>query len=80
VVPSVLFAALKPLGKILLEGIVDRAAGQAAVVDLQLAGFIGAMAAKDAYDSRFVVAQKPGESERRPRRRFHLLFSMTIGN
>ena len=42
-----------------MEGIPDRETGQAVVTDLQLAGFINVMAAKDG-EVRFVVAQRPG--------------------
>eukprot|EP00428_Durinskia_dybowskii_P067786 CAMPEP_0170388440 /NCGR_PEP_ID=MMETSP0117_2-20130122/18085_1 /TAXON_ID=400756 /ORGANISM="Durinskia baltica, Strain CSIRO CS-38" /LENGTH=251 /DNA_ID=CAMNT_0010644361 /DNA_START=83 /DNA_END=838 /DNA_ORIENTATION=+ len=51
---------LKPLGKLVIENISDREAGQALAVDLKIQGFLDIMAAKDPLSGeRFVVCQKP---------------------
>lgn len=59
-IQDLLYKLLKPSGKLLIEGIVDRSAGQALSVDLQIHGFLDIMAAKDPLTGeRFVVCQKP---------------------
>lgn len=54
-----LFSLLKPLGKLVVENVADREAGQALALDLKIQGFIDIMAAKDPSGERFVVSQKP---------------------
>ena len=56
---SKLFSVLKPLGKIVVENLVDRESGQALALDLKIQGFVDIMAAKDPSGERFVVGQKP---------------------
>lgn len=56
-----LLPVLKPKGKLLLEHqIPDRESGQAVCLDLQISGFVDAMAAKDpTTGDRFIVCEKP---------------------
>jgi hypothetical protein len=56
-----LLELLIPLGKMSVEGVLDREAGQALALDLKIQGFLDIMAAKDPLSGeRFVVCQKPG--------------------
>eukprot|EP01038_Epipyxis_sp_PR26KG_P005602 gene5602-7734_t len=57
---SILFKLLISNGKMLIEGIPSREAGQSLTVDLKICGFIDIMAAKDpSTGDRFVVCQRP---------------------
>ena len=60
---SSVLRVLKPAAKCLIEKCIEsREAGQNFAVDLELAGFVDVMAAKDPVTSdRFVVCQKPKE-------------------
>lgn len=54
-----LFRVLKPLGKVMVDGISTREVGQSLTLDLKIQGFTDIMAAKDPEtDRRFLVAQK----------------------
>lgn len=51
---------LKPLGKLVVDNVSDREAGQALALDLKIQGYLDIMAAKDpSTGDRFVVGQKP---------------------
>ena len=53
-------SALRPLGKLLIRGIVSREVGQNLSVDLKIQGFLDIMVAKDPVTGdRFAVCQKP---------------------
>mmetsp|Transcript_6352 Transcript_6352/g.4796 ORF Transcript_6352/g.4796 Transcript_6352/m.4796 type:complete len:257 (+) Transcript_6352:63-833(+) len=55
---------LKPLAKVMIDGIPSREAGQALSLDLKILGFIDIMAAKDpGTERRFIVAQKASVGE-----------------
>eukprot|EP01040_Poterioochromonas_malhamensis_P024217 gene24217-29910_t len=44
---SEIFRVLKPLGKIMVDGLVSREVGQTLALDMKILGFIDIMAAKD---------------------------------
>lgn len=55
-----LYRMLKSSGKLMVDGIVDREAGQVLATDLKIQGFMDIMAAKDpATGRRFIVCQRP---------------------
>jgi hypothetical protein len=55
---------LKPLGKVMVDGLASREIGQTVTLDLKILGFIDIMAAKDpSTERRFVVAQKSSVGE-----------------
>eukprot|EP01040_Poterioochromonas_malhamensis_P013265 gene13266-14569_t len=57
---ALLFKKLKSKGKLMIDGISDRAAGQSLATDLKIQGFLDIMAAKDpASGRRFIVCQRP---------------------
>lgn len=57
---AVLYGMLKSSGKLMIEGIADRDAGQVLSTDLKIQGFMDIMAAKDpGTGSRFIVCQRP---------------------
>lgn len=57
---SLLFKKLKSKGKLMIDGIVDRAAGQVLATDLKIQGFLDIMAAKDpSTGRRFIVCERP---------------------
>jgi hypothetical protein len=59
-VQGIAFRLLKSKGKLMIDGIVDREAGQALSTDLKIQGFLDIMAAKDpATGRRFLVCQRP---------------------
>lgn len=56
---SEIYRVLKPLGKIMVDGLVSREIGQTLALDMKILGFIDIMAAKDpGTERRFAVAQK----------------------
>lgn len=59
-----IFRVLKPLGKIMVDGLVSREIGQTLALDMKILGFIDIMAAKDpGTERRFAVAQKSAIGE-----------------
>jgi hypothetical protein len=59
-IQGIVFRLLKSMGKLMIDGIVDREAGQTLAVDLKIQGFLDIMAAKDPSSGRrFLVCQRP---------------------